>query len=317
MSVTEQNVIARKISQNRVGRSPIPQIDRIGADLAKLLDERLRRLLKTMVSTLVVQIEVRKLSHVEAEIPVPAMLGIVRARNASSGALVHISNDLAFHLVDLRMGGDTQTAPVPAERTATALDCTLCSDVVTVVLQALTAAINLNAGADAEAWLTLDRFEQHVTMARIAAEHSDVLSLQLSLDIGDAARTGALEVVLPLSVLDSFMAASRRKPVERSVQSVDLWAMRMRHAALQAPAPMQAIMHRVQVDIASLQSWQPGDVIPIPARCREVVTMELRDRPGSPIAEGKLGALDGQKALRLSAPPDPQLVDHIRGVTGG
>ncbi|MEO1001107.1 MAG: flagellar motor switch protein FliM [Pseudomonadota bacterium] len=310
-----QNVIALKISNARVGRAPVPRVEQIGEDLGKMLDDRLRRVFKTMVSSLVLQVEVRKLSHVLETVPVPAMLGIVRAANEPSAALVHISNELLFHLVDLRLGGDPQATPVPAARTITAIDCELCRDVIDVAMQALTAAVNLNMGTEAEHRLELDRFEQHAPMARIAPEHSDVLSLQIALNIGEATRAGDMEIVVPLALLDGFRAGAPKKTVERPVDHVDLWASRMSRAALGAPLPLRTVLHRMEVDIAALRDWRPGDILPIPGRSREDVGLELADRPDAPIAVGRLGALEGRKAIKLSDPPDADLLAQIRAAT--
>lgn len=317
MSVAEGNIVARKISSARVSRSPIPKVEQIGEDFAKILDDRLRRLLRTITSSIILDCEVRKLSRVLESIPVPAMLGVVGVKNASASALVNISNDLIYHIVDLRMGGDTEQSPVPTARSITALDCALCSDFIDCLIGAFTHAISMHIGTPDLDWMSLRQFEQHVTMARIAPDNADVLVLNVSLDIGEAARSGDFDMVIPLSVLDSFKAAGRSKSQEKAERNaMDLWANRMSRAAREAPLRLTSVIHRLHLDIGTVQSWRPGDLLEIPASGRERVELMIDGQGEVPVAIGRLGALEGRKAVKLSLPPDPALVDHIRSLTG-
>lgn len=315
--VAADNVVAMKISGTRVGRSPIPQVEVIGEDFTKLLDDRLRKLLKTITSSIILECEVKKLSRVLESIPVPAMIGVVDVRGSDNRALVNVSNDLIYHLVDLRMGGDSSQSPVPTARSITPLDCTLCSDFVSTLLSAFSAAVELNLGAAQPDVLSLSHFEQHVTMARIAPENADVLFMQVSLDVGDAARSGDFDLVIPLSILDRFKAASEEVQTEIAPSANDLWARRMNQAAREARLPLTSVIHRLHLDIGSIQSWSPGDVLPLPSDARQKVELMAPGRADEPVVVARLGAVDGQKALKLADSPDPSLVHHIRHVTGG
>lgn len=314
---TQRKVIELKISGARVSRSPIPQVESIGEDFAKILDDKLRRLLKTITSSIILDCEVRKLNRVLETIPVPAMLGVVKVKNSPAMALVNISNDLIYHLVDLRMGGDTEQSPVVTARSITAMDCALCRDFIDTLLQSFTASIAMNLGAPGLEWMELSHYEQHVTMARIAPENADVLLLNVSLDIGEAARSGSFDVIIPLSVLDSFKAASPRRPaMERIGDGIDLWSTRMTQAARDAPVRLTSVIHRLQLDIGSIQSWREGDVLPIPPVGRSRIELMIPGQDSAPIALGRLGAFDGKKAVKITLPPEPALIAQLRSLTG-
>ncbi|WP_157982242.1 FliM/FliN family flagellar motor switch protein [Oceanicella sp. SM1341] len=317
MSEAGQTIVARKISSARVSRSPIPQVEMIGEDFAKILDDRLRRLLRTITSSIILDCEVRKLSRVLESIPVPAMLGVVEVKNSPASALVNISNDLIYHIVDLRMGGDTEQSPVPTARSITPLDCALCSDFVNALIGAFTQAISIYLGAPELEWMSLRQFEQHVTMARIAPDNADVLVLNVSLDIGEAARSGDFDMVIPLSVLDSFKAASQRRTSSASERNLlDLWSNRMSRAAREAPVRVTSVIHRLHLDLGAIQEWKEGDVLEIPASGRSRIELMLPGQDEVPLAVGRLGAFEGQKAVKLTLPPDPDFVKHIRSLTG-
>ncbi|GIX15492.1 MAG: hypothetical protein KatS3mg118_3451 [Paracoccaceae bacterium] len=309
-------VIARKVAGARVSRPPIPRVEEIAEDFAKLMDERLRRVLNTVTSSIILSCEVRKLSRVLEGIPVPAMLGVVEVPGAPAAALVNISNDLIYHIVDLRMGGNPEASPVPFARSITALDQALCRAFIEALLDAFTAALAVNLQADSVEPMRLRRFEQHVNMARIAPENADVLAISAALDIGAAARSGELDFIVPLSVLDAYKAAAnlQRKDRPDLDDRRDIWATRMLQAAREAPVGLQAVLHRLRVDIATLQAWTPGDVIPLPATARERVELVLPGRPDQPLAAGRLGAVDEQKAVKLTEPPSRDLQEGLRRI---
>lgn len=317
MQAMAGSVIARKVSSARVSRPPIPKVEDIGEDFAKLLDERLRRLLKTITSSIILGCEVRKLPRVLEMIPVPAMLGVVDVRNSPALALVNISNDLIFHIVDLRAGGDSELSPVPTARAITALDCALCRDFVDVLLSAFTAAVAMNLRAPGLDWMRLRQFEQHVSMARIAPENADVLVLNVSLDIGAAARSGSFDLVIPLSVLDGFRAASRREAQRpEGPDLADLWSARMVEAAREAPVRLDAVLHRMRIDLGTVGAWRPGTVLTLPAGAGGRIELVMAGRPGQKLATARLGTLEGRRAVKIVEAPDPALARRLARLLG-
>ncbi|MGG7567576.1 FliM/FliN family flagellar motor switch protein [Rhodovulum sp. DZ06] len=318
MAQTE-NALARKISGARVGRAPIPRVEEIGENFAKIVDEKVRPLLRTIVGAIVIDCEVRKLSRVLEDIPVPAMIGVIKVKGSKNMALINVGTDLIFHIVDLRMGGDPAQAPMPTMRSITAIDCALCADFINAVLQAFEGSLALNLGPIPRGAMRLDHFEQHVTMVRIAPEHSDVLVLRLSLDVGEAARSGEFDLVLPLSVLDAYQAGvdpAAQAAAEAKEEQGDLWTARMSKAARQAPAQLRAVLHRADMSVSELSALQPGDVIPLPEGSRgrvEIVFEKSEDQTA--FAVGRLGAFEGRKAVKLTEAPDAALVENIRNLT--
>lgn len=313
MEIEEHSVIRRMTSGSTGGRAPIADAETIGEDFAKFLDDRLRRLMRTITSAIVIDCEVRKLSSVLEEIPVPAMIGVIDVRDSVNQALVNISMDLVYHIVDLRMGGDPADAPMPTARSVTAIDCGLCEDFIHVLMAAFEESLQFNLRTELQGAMTLAQFEQHVTMVRIAPEHSDVLCLRISLDMGEAARSGDFDLVLPLSVLDAYRAAATPAGARDPSAKPDIWSRRMAQAASDAPVRIEAILHRLQLPLADIEALQAGDLLPLPGDCREQVEVRIEGQRGdAPLASGRLGAVPGAKAVKLTRAPDPLRIRHLR-----
>ena len=74
----------------------------------------------------------------------------------------------------------------------------------------------------------------------------------------------------------------------------------LRARLLDAPARLEAVLHRMTVPLAELRALQPGDVLRLPAGAQFAARLESTD--GRLVAEGRLGQLSGQRAVRLCAP---------------
>lgn len=307
------SVLLKKISRRRVGRSPLAGLDDITAHLGAKLEERLRRLLKTMTGAMVMECEVRKLSRVLEDIPVPAMLGIVAVEGLETFALVNVSSDLVYHVVDLRMGGDAAEAPAPTARSFTAIDAALSEGFVETVIECLHMAFNYGMGVPLPPMMSLNHIEQNITQVRLAPENADVLVISFALDIGEAARQGGFDLVLPLSVLDAFRSAARRiEAPEQEAIARSFWRSHMTEAAHHARIDVTGVLHRLSLTLDEVESLRPGDVLTIPELALKSTEIRLggeADRLA--FAQSEIGQFSGHTMLKLTTPPDPRITESL------
>ncbi len=311
MADAEANIISRKINGLTVGRSPISRINLIGENFTEILDERLRRYLGCLTSSIILECEVKRLSQVLEDLPVPAMIAVVDVEGCDGKAMVNLGADLVFHIVDLKMDGDPDASPSPAGRGVTAIDIAICRGFIDILLGGLGQAIQTRLESSSTPALRVGGFAQQAAAARIAPEKADALILNVSLDIGDAARNGAFDVVLPLSVLDHFISgAAPRHRAPGRLQQNDRWSRHMARAAAQSAMRLTSVLHRYPISVEDLQSLEPGDVLPLPDGAPLDIAICLPG-DGGLIARGRLGAFEGQKALKLVAAPDAAALQHV------
>lgn len=310
-----ENVLAKKLSIASVSRSPIPDIERLGNMVIRAVEQKLRPILKASISGMVLDCEVTKLSAVAEGIPVPALLGILDIPGAANSAMINVSADLAYHIVDLRIGGDPGKCPTPTTRSFTAIDYALCTDILTAVSECFESAIEDSLDGPLQAHFYLADIKQNVTEVNIAPNNADVLHLNAALDIGDAARGGDIDLIVPLSVLDVVRASVKQEAKE--VFSVnDIWRNRMRRAVDEAPIPMTGILHRAHYKAEFLENLTVGQVLPIPAIAPQNLSLVMNagGRNEAHFATAKLGGFEGKKVLKLVAPPNPDFVRHLAEV---
>jgi flagellar motor switch protein FliM len=309
----DKPILTKMISKRRVGRSPLSGLDDINAHLGAKMEERLRRFLKTMTGAMLLECEVRKLSRVLEDIPVPAMLGIIEVDGLETFGLVNVSSDLVYHIVDLRMGGDAAEAPAPTARSFTAIDSALCEGFVQQVIDCLAMSLDYGLGVPLPPLMTISRIEQNITQVRLAPDNADVLVITFALDIGEAARQGSFDLVLPLSVLDAFRAAARRvTPPETEAASKSFWRSHMTEAAHYAQIDAMGIMHRMQLTLSELRALEIGTILPLPATALEATELRLGTADDKlTFTDCEIGQFQGHTMLRLQKDPDPRIVDSL------
>ncbi len=312
-----KNALQQKLSQGRVARSPLPDTEFIGQAFARHIEKALRPLLKTAISAVVLECKVVKVAEAVRDISVPTMLGIIEIDNAKAQGLLNIDTDFAFHLIDLMMGGDPATAPVAITRTFTEIDMALCGLVQGSLLNAVSEAFSVSFGRPLTTPFRIAGQRQDVTQVRFAAENVDLLVYNLALDIGPAARSGGMQLVLPLAMLDTVCAIMKDEsssvPTE---EPYDLWKESMRYAVFRAPVALDAVLHQRGMAISELMALRVGDVLEIPASAVNGIQLLVAQQGGKrvAIAEGRLGGYLGSKVIKLSEDVDPRVREYLRPI---
>ena len=312
------NVLSRKVSANGVGRSPISNTDHLGEVFLRQLETSLMPILKVSVAGMVLETEVTRYSSVAEGIPVPALLGVLHFEGAETSLLVNMSADLVFHVVDLLMGGDPETCPTPTTRSFTAIDYALMNRVLEAIGDSLGRAVSILLDGALRTRFELVDIQQNITNTSVANDNADVLVINSSLDIGDAARGGDFDLIVPLSVLD-IVRSSVEKAVRHSDANVkDIWRDRMRRAAREADVPINAVLHRASFKAQFLEDLEVGQVLPIPSNAPQNVAVVIKaaGNEETKIATAKLGAYEGQKVIKLTTSPLGGLVSYLSNATG-
>jgi len=277
----------------------------IGENFGRVLEDNLRPILKAMVGALILDCEVTKLVDVLDKIPVPSMLGIIENESTDRLALINIGSDLVYHLVDMRMGGDAAQAPQPTTRSFSAIDAQLCMDVFDAILVSFSKAVEESLGVPLDTEFRVSGHKQDINTLRIAPKSADVMLISASLDIGEAARSGDFDLIMPLSILDVLRASIMQSDVTDFVSPNDLWLLQMRQCAAEAEVPLHGVLHRMHMPLEDIEELQVGQVLTVPraALTQVELTQAIGTEHEVPLAEGRLGSAEGEKVLKVTEPP--------------
>lgn len=313
MSDAGENIIAKKIETTRKINSPIPRLNEVLAEMTKRTENDGRAYLGAVVEAMIMDVETKVFSDVLDAISMPAMIGIVDVEGVDRAAMVNLDLDLVYHVVDLRMGGAPTELPEFGARRPTSIDSALCKPMVDLALAGFCAGLRETMGSADSCEMTCAGFEHLPMLANIVPERSDVLCVTVSLDIGEAARSGNFELVLPFATIDMLKATLKKSTAVNTSASHDAWAAHMRNVILGTEAPLVPVLHQALFSVAEISALSVGDVIPLPGGADTPVDLVIEsDGETVSLATARLGALKGSKALKLNNDPDAAFLAPLK-----
>ncbi|RED12792.1 FliM/FliN family flagellar motor switch protein [Pontivivens insulae] len=304
-------VLKRKLTNPQVGRAPLPKIDEVAQGFCAQLEKSGRAFFRCDVGAMLTRCVVQKLDATLETIHLPAMLGLAHLEGIQDQALVNLTSDLVYHIVDLRLGGDPNASPAIIARSFTPIDAALATGFVEIVVQEFAISVERVLGLALSERMSFDRMEDNVTQLNLANRAADVLVIEVNLDIGEAARNADVQVVIPLSMLDGIKAASPREVAETD-KSRDLWNDQLQRAAQRMQVDLDTVIARKQLALGDLADLEVGTIIDLPRASIDTVELVIGNgASGTFAALGTLGQRAGQKVLRLNEDLTPELKAHL------
>ena len=121
--------------------------------------------------------------------------------------------------------------------------------------------------------------------------------IRMSLDCGAPDRQGDLLVALPLQVTAAPPPQDSATP-----EPARDWHSLFQAAVMQAPARLDAVLHRMEVPLSTVSTLEVGQCLPL-LGCT-VGMVRLVDPAGQTVARGRLGQIAGRIAVRVQADAD-------------
>ena len=160
----------------------------------------------------------------------------------------------------------------------------LCRLLLDAILDGFSAAVGSALGRPVTRRISIGDQRQNISQLRFAPDYVDVLAFNISLDIGEAARTGNFNLLMPLATLDVIRASVQDKNADARARERpgDLWRIQMRRAAAASPIVVDAVLHRQSFALAAIQALRPGDVIEVPGAAPDEIALVIGQPGGGP-----------------------------------
>lgn len=190
-------------------------------------------------------------------------------------------------LIEVQLMGQVQTGEAMA-RPFTQTDAAITQPLINGMLEAFDLSLDEAGITGCVSGLRFgDRVEDGRAIS-LALSAPNFEHFRLSLDFGDGAKTGLLDLILPHQPRDS-----------ESETEADAAAMsaRLEQNALNAPVTLNATLGRMRLPLHDVCDWAPGTVLPLSLETFN--EGHLLGAGGHQIATVKLGQLNGFRAVLL------------------
>ena len=185
----------------------------------------------------------------------PVILGIVDFKPLNGNAIIELSSNLGFAMIDRMLGG--QGVPLEKSRDFSDIEMTILQKLMVICMQLMR-----------EPWRNvaeinpmMERIETNAQFAQVIAPSDMVAIISLSVKIGDA--EGFMNVCLPYFTLEDVMDKLNTKYWFSTMQKDDNvdYEEHLEVLIKKIDVPIKAILGRSQVSVNDFLSLQAGDII--------------------------------------------------------
>lgn len=228
------------------------------------------------------------LGKVVEALPDYPLLGLVEGPGSRFG-LVVLDGQMVAALIEMQTTGRVVPRPAPA-RAPTRTDAIMCADFIDRLLELIELQLR-EADPAVAAVFSGYRYAMALSETRaIAMTLDDVPYRQLSVpvDLGQGKKSGEITLILPLDPQGKSAAAGHDKSG---------FTEALRDRVLDTGARLTTTLARRRMTLAEVAELTVGSVIALP---REVLgAVEIEDIAGRVVAHGRLGQVDGHRAVRV------------------
>ncbi len=270
----------------RINRMQLPLLEVVCKSFAERAGASLAALLGRDASMQFTSLESSKSADLQAALPVPAPLAVVRLKPLPGFAFVSVEPSLLLTLLDGFFGGsgratDPQAAVAPAAQRFLAL-----------LLRSFAADLTAAWAPVTPLELELVKQETNPRLVQLGAPNAALLVARFTVEF--AARSGRIDWLLPEDLLAPVREVLAADGSQTSVRKQEAWAPVLSAALQDAQLDTRAILAQAQISLRELVRLSPGDIIPIEPP--QQVTLLAGDVP---VYHGRFGVSQGHNALKI------------------
>jgi flagellar motor switch protein FliM len=277
----------------RINRTQLPLLEAVSKSFAERSGASLSALLGRDASMQFHSLESAKSADLQAALPVPSSLAVVRLKPLPGFAYISVEANLLLTLLDGFFGGTGRATTDPQA-------------VIAPAAQRFLAMLVRSFAADlAAAWvpvtpveLELVKQETNPRLVQLGAANEAVLVVKFTVEF--AARSGTIDWLLPEALLAPVREALAADGGQKPLRKQEAWAPVLTTALQDAELDTRAILAEAQISLRELVRLSPGDIIPIEAP--QQVTLLAGDVP---LYRGSFGVSQGRNALKILSGASP------------
>jgi flagellar motor switch protein FliM len=271
----------------RINRMQLPLLEVVCKSFAERAGASLSALLGRDASMQFTSLESAKSADLQAALPMPASLAVVRLKPLPGVAFVSVEPSLLLTLLDGFFGGsgrattDPQAAIAPAAQRFLAL-----------MLRSFAADMTAAWAPVTPLEMEFVKQETNPRLVQLGAPLEPLLVVKFTVEFG--ARSGRIDWLLPEALLAPVRETLAADGGQTTLRKQEPWAPALTAALQDAVVDTRAILAQAQISLRELVRLSPGDIIPIEPP--QQVTLFAGDVP---LYRGRFGVSQGRNALKI------------------
>jgi flagellar motor switch protein FliM len=281
------NVRPYDFSAQRINRTQLPMLEIVCKSFADRIGPSLSALLGRDATVQFTSLESSKAGELQATLPVPASLAVVRLKPLPGLAFITVEPALLLALLDGFFGGSGRAITEPRAAIAPAA-------LRFLALMLRTFAADLTAAWSSVTPLELELVKQETNPRLMQLGGPQELMMVLKFTVEFGAHSGRIDWLLPETLLAPIRESLASDGGSAPVRKQEVWAPALASALMDSQLETRAILAQAQISLRELVRLAPGDIIPIEPP--QQVTLLAGDVP---LYRGRFGVSEGRNSLKI------------------
>ena len=265
----------------------LPLLEVVSKSFAERAGASLSGLLGRSATVAFTALESAKSADLQAALPLPASLAVVRLKPLPGLAFVSVEPALLLTLLDGFFGGSGRANADPLAAIAPAAQRFLA-----LMLKSFAADLTAAWAPVTPLELELVKQETNPRLVQWGAPHEAMLVLRFTVEFG--ARSGRIDWLMPETLLAPVREVLAANGGQTALRKQEAWAPVLTAALQDAELDTRAILAQAQISLRELVRLSPGDIIPIePPQQVLLLAGEV------PLYRGRFGVSQGRNALKI------------------
>lgn len=271
----------------RINRTQLPMLQIVGKSFAERAKSALCALLSRDANVEFTSIETLKAADLEASLPVPGSVAVVRLKPLPGLAYVSVEPKLLLALLDGFFGGSGRATAEPQAAIAPAA-----LRFLALLLRTLSPGLSAAFAPVSPLELELVKQEVNPKLLQLGGPHESLTVMRLTVEF--AAQSGTIDWLFPDATLEPIREALAVEAGKPAARKQDPWGPAIGTGLQDAEIELRAILSQAKISLGELVRLAPGDIIPIePPQEATLLAGDVALR------RGRFGVSQGRNALKI------------------
>ena len=270
----------------------LPMLEVVFDRLIRLLSTNLRNFTSDNVEIRMDSTKSMRFGDYLNSIPLPAMLGVFKAKEWDNQGLIVVDSTLIYSIVDVLLGGrNSRSGGLAGDgRTYTTIECNLIEKLISVFLEDLGAAFEPICGVE----FVFERLELNPSFAMISRASNAGILIRLGIEIDD--RYGKISLFLPYATIEPIRELLLQNFMGEKFGRDSIWEEHLVSELKETEVTFDIHLITEMTRLSNVLNWKVGDSIYFTSTPQTLVTAKSGEHA---LFQGVVGHKNGRVAVKI------------------
>lgn len=269
------------INSSNISYERLPMLEVIFDRFVRLLTTTLRNFTSDNVEVSLHNITSIRFGDYLNSIPLPCLIGVFKAVEWDSSALITVENELIYAMIEVLLGGKKGAKLGHVDsRSFTPIERGLVEKLIKVVLSDLERSFEPLSRISFQH----DRLESNPRFATIVRSMNAAILVKITVDMDE--KGGCIEFLIPYSTIEPIRDDLLQMFMGEKFGQDSIWEDHLGGELWNTKLRVDAVLDELAIKLDDVLSWEKGSFLPLNAKPESTIQMKCGD---TGVFSGKLG----------------------------